>query len=240
MKDAVGVNVVMMGPPGAGKGTQAERFAEAHGVPKISTGDILRDEMKGSTPLGQKAREEMDRGELVDDATVIDIVRKRLGRSDTREGFVLDGFPRTVVQARALDAIMDERGDGPLVVVDVVVPRAELVRRVAGRRICGTCGTNASSEDRTCRRCAGELVQRRDDVRAVVDERLKVYERETRSLVAYYRGRPTFYTLDGAQTPDTVADALSMVIESSRVSVKSGSTVIDQPHGRQMEWKKPR
>src|SRR6185503_20340556 len=133
----MGLNVIMMGPPGAGKGTQAGRFARSSDLPKISTGDMLREAIKEQNPVALEAKKLMDRGELVDDATIIAIVRDRLSKPDTRPGFVLDGFPRTVEQAVALDALMEERGEGPLVVIDVVVPDQELVRRLDGRRICG-------------------------------------------------------------------------------------------------------
>src|SRR5207244_1016482 len=143
-----------------------------HGVPKISTGDILRDGLKTQLPAAVKAKAKMDLGELVDDATMIEIVRNRLQQPDTRAGFVLDGFPRTVTQARALDQLIDERGNGPLVVVDVMVPEKELIRRLAGRRICSKCGTNADPSDGfsrpVCGKCGGALVQRSDDSDSVV------------------------------------------------------------------------
>src|SRR5688572_29249118 len=135
------LNVIMLGAPGAGKGTQAERFARQRGLPKISTGDILRQGIKDQLPVALVAKAKMDRGELVDDETMVTIARERLARPDTNAGFVLDGFPRTVSQARSLDAIIKERGNGPLIVVDIVVPEEELVRRLAGRRICSKCGT---------------------------------------------------------------------------------------------------
>src|SRR5687767_1035963 len=171
----MGLNVIMMGPPGAGKGTQAGRYAREKGLLKISTGDILREAVKDGNPIAIEARARMDRGELVDDATMITIVRDRLLRPDAAAGFVLDGFPRTVVQARALDEIVDERDNGPLIVVDVVVPEEELVRRLASRRICSSCGTNADpfGPGTTCQKCGGELVQRTDDNSDVVLERLK-------------------------------------------------------------------
>lgn len=209
------LNLIMMGPPGAGKGTQAERFARQHGLARISTGDILRDGSKQGLPLALKAKEKMDRGELVDDDTMIGIVRDRLSRPDTAPGFVLDGFPRTVFQGRALDAIMNDRGSGPLIVVDIVVPQEELVRRLSTRRICAACGVNADPADgaaAVCRQCGGALVYRTDDNDRVVIERLKVYTENTRPLVDYYRGRPTFRAVDGAQAPDRVAQELEATI----------------------------
>jgi len=211
----MGLNVIMMGPPGAGKGTQADRFARERGLPKISTGDILREGIKEQNPVALEAKKLMDRGELVDDATIIAIVRDRLARSDTRPGFVLDGFPRTVGQAAALDRLMDERAQGPLVVIDVVVPEQELVRRLDGRRICGRCGTNAEAGKPVCGKCGGELVVRADDDGQVVVERLKVYERATRPVLEYYRARPTFRVVNGAQAPEQVARDVDRMIDDA-------------------------
>jgi len=211
----MGLNVIMLGAPGAGKGTQADRFARRRGLPRISTGDILRQGIKDQLPVALVAKAKMDRGELVDDETMVTIVRERLARPDTDAGFVLDGFPRTVSQARSLDAIIEERGNGPLVVVDIVVQEEDLVRRLAGRRICSKCGTNAEPADgsgTTCQRCGGTLVQRADDSEQVVIERLKVYHRATEPLVDYYRERPTFRTVNGAQPPDRVAQELDATI----------------------------
>ena len=135
------LNLIMLGPPGAGKGTQAERFARARGIPKVSTGDILRDAVHEGTEIGRRVKAIVERGELVSDDVMIPVVRERLDRPDARNGFVLDGFPRTVVQAEALDTIVD--GRGPLMVVDIVVPEIELVRRLGSRMICAGCGANA-------------------------------------------------------------------------------------------------
>lgn len=211
------LNVVMLGPPGAGKGTQAERFAGGHHLPKISTGDILREAVQGDTALGRIAKATMDAGNLVGDDVMIEIVRERLAREDARRGFVLDGFPRTVVQASALDEMMTNRG--PLVVVDIVVPEDVLVRRLAARRICSVCGANAPVEWTTrCGRCGGVLVQRTDDGDGVVRERLKVYQRQTKPLVDYYSGRPTFRRIDGNQPPDVVMAALDAAICEASIS----------------------
>lgn len=241
------LNLIMLGPPGAGKGTQAERFARTRGIPKISTGDILREAVAADTGVGQRAKVVMDRGELVGDDVMIGIVKERLERPDALNGFVLDGFPRTVVQATALDTIMD--GRGPLIVLDIVVPELELVRRLSARMICADCGANAGAfadqgsavekmvipagavagaaspevasavrsqtDPLRCRRCGGRLVQRSDDNDAVVLERLKVYHRQTEPLVEYYRTRPTFRSIDGAQGPERVAADLAAAIEAA-------------------------
>ncbi len=209
----MGLNVIMMGAPGAGKGTQAGRFARERGLPKISTGDMLREAIKAGDPVALKVKERMDRGELADDATMIAIVRKRLQQPDAQKGFVLDGFPRTVAQAEELDTIMNERNNGPLIVVDVMVPEEELVRRLATRRICVQCGANAEPKatDR-CLKCGGQLEQRTDDNQDVVRERLNVYVRETKPVLEFYRERPTFRVVNGAQAPERVAQELDTMI----------------------------
>ena len=239
------LNLIMLGPPGAGKGTQAERFARTRGIPKISTGDILREAVAANTGVGLRVKAVMARGELVSDDVMIRIVRERLERPDALGGFVLDGFPRTVGQATALDAIMD--GRGRLIVVDIVVPERELVRRLSTRMICADCGANAGvfadaggavekmvvpavagaaaaeavaavraqPEPLRCRRCGGPLVQRSDDSDAVVIERLKVYHRQSEPLVEYYHARPTFRSIDGAQGAERVAADLTAAIEAA-------------------------
>ena len=206
----------MLGPPGAGKGTQAERFAREHGIPKVSTGDILRDAVHSGTELGRAVKAVMERGELVGDELMIGIVRERLTRPDAMAGFVLDGFPRTVPQAGALDRIIE--GRGPLVVIDIVVPEDVLLRRLAARRICGTCGVNAPIEwTTTCEKCGGALVHRTDDSDGIVAGRLKVYHRETRPIVEFYSERPTFRTIDGNQPPDVVTASMDAAIREASV-----------------------
>ena len=211
----MGLNVIMMGPPGAGKGTQAGRFARERALLKISTGDILREAIKERNPIALEAKARMDRGELVDDETMIAIVAERLTRADARRGFVLDGFPRTVAQAEALDEIMKRCGSGPLIVVDVEVPEQELIRRLAGRRICSTCGTNADTAATVCGKCGGRLIQRSDDGQEIVRERLRVYHNATRPVLEYYRERPTFRVVNGAQLPEHVAHDLDAMIDDA-------------------------
>jgi len=213
----MGLNVIMMGPPGAGKGTQAERFARERGLPKISTGDMLREAVREGHPIALQAKERMDRGELVDDETIIAIVRDRLAKPDASRGFVLDGFPRTVAQAEALDRIMTERGDDPLIVVDVEVPQEQLVQRLAMRRVCAKCGINADpkSSAPVCPKCGGGFVQRTDDNKDVVLERLGVYHRSTKPVLEYYRERPTFRVVNGAQPADRVAHELDALIDDA-------------------------
>src|SRR5215208_8460622 len=207
----------MMGPPGAGKGTQAGRFARERSLLKISTGDILREAIREKNPVALAAKARMDRGELVDDPTMIAIVKDRLMRPDAEPGFVLDGFPRTVAQAQALDQIMSERNNGPLIVVDVEVRQHELVRRLAMRRICVKCGNNADpfGGADTCPKCGGSLEQRTDDNQDVVLERLNVHRRATTPVLDYYRERPTFRVVNGAQSPDRVAHELDAMIDDA-------------------------
>jgi adenylate kinase len=213
----VSVNLIMLGPPGAGKGTQAERFARLHNIPKISTGDILREAVTEDSELGRIAKATMDAGKLVGDDVMIGIVRERLDQPDARGGFVLEGFPRTVAQATALDDIME--GHAPLIIVDIVVPESELVRRLSFRLICAHCGATATSGHGAspvkCAACGGPLVQRADDIDAVVLDRLGVYRRDTKPLVEYYRARPTFCSIDGAQPPDRVTADIASAVEAA-------------------------
>jgi adenylate kinase len=217
------LNVIMMGPPGAGKGTQAGRFARERGLLKISTGDILREAIKEKNPTALAAQARMDRGELVDDAMIIAIVAERLGRADARRGFVLDGFPRTVAQAKALDELMVRSENGPLIVIDVAVPEQELVRRLGSRRICSACGTNADAVAAlSCAKCGGELIQRTDDDQGVVRERLKIYQTSTKPVLEYYRERPTFRVVNGAQSPERVAHELDTMIDDAASAMSAG------------------
>jgi adenylate kinase len=206
----------MLGAPGAGKGTQAERLARARRIPKISTGDILREAVHTGTEIGRRARAIMDRGELVSDDVMIGIVKERLDRPDAAAGFVLDGFPRTVAQAEALDGIMQCRA--PLVIVDIDVPEEALIRRLALRLVCESCSLNATTPEETashvCAKCGGKLVQRSDDNEATVRDRLAVYRAKTMPLLDFYKARPTFRSINGAATPEGVAEELARTVDS--------------------------
>lgn len=224
------LNLIMLGAPGAGKGTQAGRLARERGIPHISTGEILREAAKTGTEIGLRAKASMDHGELVCDEVMLGIVEERLGRPDALAGFILDGYPRTVAQGRALDAMM--AGRDSLIVVDIAVPEAALERRLASRRVCKTCGLDAvmfddvvSGLSRTdmCRRCGGPIVQRADDNVDTIRERLKVYQRQTAPLVEYYGGRPTFRSIDGLQPADRVAADIAAAIDAvKQATVGSG------------------
>ncbi|MEQ1760716.1 MAG: adenylate kinase [Vicinamibacterales bacterium] len=225
----MGLHVIMMGPPGAGKGTQGARLARERGLVRVSTGDILRDAIRAKTPMGVKVETIMGRGELVDDETMIAIVRDRLMQPDAKAGFLLDGFPRTVPQAEALDRIMDEGPNAPLLVLDVRVPFRELMRRLGSRRICASCGANAdpfAAMSSACGVCGGSFVQRSDDGHDTVAKRLRVYERQTFPLVEYYQNRPTFRVVNGAQAPDKVAFEMDTLLDdAAAVGASAGKTM---------------
>jgi adenylate kinase len=204
----------MLGAPGAGKGTQAERLAAREGLPRISTGDVLREAVLHGTPLGLAARDVIESGHFVGDDTMIALVRERVSRPDCARGFVLDGFPRTVTQARALDEAMAGR-DEPTV-LHLKVPVDELVRRLGRRMVCHDCGRNRAPEmgpAGACDRCGGAFVRRADDSPDVVRERLNVYEQEGEPVVGQYRGRPTFFDITGDRPASLVAEAIREAIE---------------------------
>jgi len=186
------MRLVLVGPPGAGKGTQAEFIAAHLSVPKISTGDIFRANVRSGTPLGIEAKRYMDGGQLVPDEVTINMVRERLAEGDAGDGFLLDGFPRTVPQAAALDKLLADLGVGLDLVLELVVDDDEVVRRLSGRRTCRGCGKiwhivfDAPTHEGVCDRCGNELYQRDDDKPDTVSERLRVYSRDTAPLVIFY------------------------------------------------------
>lgn len=210
------LNVVLIGPPGAGKGTQASRLIRAWGVPHISTGSMLRDAVKSGSPLGRQVQTVMESGGLIDDDLITEVVRQRLAQPDTARGFLLDGFPRTVPQAEALDAFCLS---SPLVVVEILLSVTEVLRRLAARMVCAECGTNAQDDEEfaTCHDCGGGLVPRVDDAEQVVRNRLDVYQRQTMPLIEYYSDRPTFCRVDGAQLVDHVTDGILRAVEAVRL-----------------------
>jgi adenylate kinase len=189
------VRTILLGPPGAGKGTQAARIVDAYGVPHISTGDILRANVREGTALGAEAKRFMDAGDLVPDEVIIGMVGDRLGQADAAGGFLFDGFPRTVPQAEALDELLASRGAPLDVVLELVVDHDEVVRRLTGRRTCGDCGriyqveSEPPAAEGVCDACGGALGQRDDDREDVVRNRLEVYREQTEPLVAFYEQR---------------------------------------------------
>jgi adenylate kinase len=219
------VRLILLGPPGAGKGTQARLLAERTGVPQVASGDLLRESVRARTPLGAKARAFMDRGELVPDELVLGIIEERLSQPDARAGFILDGFPRNAAQAVALDAILARSGGGIDRVIAITVPDDEIVKRISGRRTCRTCGAmyhviySPPRNMNLCDKDNGELYQREDDAEDVVRMRLQVYAGATRPLLEYYERRKLLATVDGIGSPHDVqqriVDALGPLLKAS-------------------------
>jgi adenylate kinase len=216
------MNIVLLGPPGAGKGTQAERMIEAYGLPQISTGDIFRANLKKGTPLGLEARKYMDAGELVPDDVVERIVADRLEADDVEQGFILDGFPRSLHQAEALDEYLADRGKAIDLVVNIEVEPEMLVRRLTGRRMCRDCNgishvvTDEKAAAGQCGECGGEMYQRDDDNEATVRNRLEVYSSQTEPLIEYYRPRTKLADIDGTVEPDLVFEQIEDMIEKAK------------------------
>ena len=202
--------ILLMGPPGAGKGTQAANLVKKFAIPHISTGDMFRAAVKEGTELGKQAKACMDAGKLVPDEITIGIVRQRLAKPDCAKGFILDGFPRTVEQADALDKILAELQIKLTRVVDISVPSASLIERAVGRRICKQCGAtyhvrfNPTQKDGICDVCGGETYQRADDSEATMKNRLSVYEAQTKPLIDYYQKAGVYTAVDGSQAIDKV------------------------------------
>lgn len=202
--------ILLMGPPGAGKGTQAEKLIREYGIPQISTGDMFRAAVKSGTALGKEAKSYMDKGALVPDSVTVGIVKERLAQDDCKKGWILDGFPRTTAQASALDAILHDLGIQLTAVLDFNVNRDDLVKRVSGRLVCRQCGASFHKEfhppkqEGVCDNCGGELYQRADDNEVTVRERLAVYDTSTKPLIDYYKVSGRYYEINGDQSMDKV------------------------------------
>lgn len=208
------MHILLMGPPGAGKGTQAAELVKAFDIPHISTGDMFRAAMKEGTEMGKKAKSYIDAGNLVPDSVTVGIVRDRLAQDDCRKGFILDGFPRTVDQAHALDGILKDLGLTLTRVLNINVPAADLIERAVGRRICKKCGAtyhvrfNPPKQEGICDECSGELFQRADDTEETMKNRLSVYEDSTKPLIDYYQKAGVYTEVDGRQAIDKVTKDL--------------------------------
>lgn len=209
------MNVVLLGPPGAGKGTQAARIVEKYNVPHISTGDIFRANIKAGTELGKRAQEYMNRGELVPDELVVEIATDRLAADDCKEGFLLDGFPRTVFQAEKLDEFMASKGRKIEHVLNIEVGRDDLMARLTGRRVCKSCGASfhvvniPPKQEGICDNCGAELVQRADDNEETASNRIEVYNRETKPLIDYYEKAGNIVNIDGGKAAEDVFAAIA-------------------------------
>ena len=204
------MNIVLMGPPGAGKGTQAEFIKKEYPIPHISTGDMFRDAVNRETELGKEAKKYMDAGKLVPDTVTIGIVEQRLAEDDCKTGFLLDGFPRTTVQAAALDKVLNNTSRKIDVAINITVPNEILIKRLSGRVSCKECKvvynlqSNPSNTEGICDKCGGELIQRSDDQGETVAERLKVYQEQTNPLVAYYSRQNVLQEIDGNRESNLV------------------------------------
>lgn len=214
-----GARLVILGKQGAGKGTQSVRLSHYLAVPHISTGDMLRAAVKAGSEFGELARSYMDKGELIPDDVITGLVEERLAEPDASRGFLLDGFPRTTVQAEDLDKILKPKALD--LVIDLNVPTELVLQRLSTRRVCSTCGANYSLEvppklNWTCDLCGGEVVQREDDTEAAIRRRLDLYEKSTEPLIEFYSTRGLLSVVDGVGSPDEVMDRLVAVVEKAK------------------------
>lgn len=216
------MNIVLMGPPGAGKGTQAEFIKKHYAIPHISTGDMFRDAVSRGTSLGEEAKKYMDAGQLVPDEVTVGIVKERLAEADCREGFLLDGFPRTTVQAEALDQVLKAAGRKIEAAINIAVPNEVLIERMSGRISCPECKavynlkTNPPVSSGICDKCGEELVQRSDDKGDTVAQRLQVYQEQTNPLLQYYKQQDVLYEIDGNRKSDVVFADVNNLLEQFR------------------------
>lgn len=212
------MKIIMLGAPGAGKGTQAKQIADKYSIPHISTGDIFRANIKNGTELGKKAKQYMDQGALVPDELTCDLVMDRIQQDDCKNGFVLDGFPRTIPQAEALDAALEKINEKMDYAIDVDVPDENIVNRMSGRRACLNCGATyhlisiPPKVEGICDRCGSEIVLREDDKPETVQKRLKVYHEQTQPLIEYYSGKGVLKEVDGTQPMDDVFAAIVKIL----------------------------
>lgn len=213
------MKIIMLGAPGAGKGTQAKRLAAKYDIPHISTGDIFRANIKNGTELGKKAQTYMDQGLLVPDELVVDLVVDRLKQADCEKGYILDGFPRTIPQAKALDEALAKSGDAVGFAIDIDVPDQNIIRRMSGRRACLNCGatyhvvTIPPQNEGICDICGSELVLREDDKPETVEKRLKVYHEQTQPLIDYYKNKGILFSIDGTKDMKVVFNEIVETVE---------------------------
>ena len=212
------MKIIMLGAPGAGKGTQAKKIADKYNIPHISTGDIFRANIKNGTELGKKAKEYMDKGLLVPDELTLDLIMDRFKADDCKNGYVLDGFPRTIPQAEALEAALGAAGDGIDYAINVEVPDADIVNRMSGRRACLSCGSTyhikyaPTKVEGVCDRCGKELILRDDDKPETVQKRLDVYHTQTQPLIDFYKGREILKEVDGTLDMEDVFEAIIKIL----------------------------
>ena len=216
------MKIVMLGAPGAGKGTQAIKIAEKYGLPHISTGDIFRYNIKNNTELGLKAKEYMDKGQLVPDELTVSILLDRVAKDDCANGYILDGYPRTIPQAEVLEEALKKLGENIDFAVNVVVPDENIIERMSGRRTCPNCGEtyhiiyNNTKAEGVCDKCSGDLIQRPDDLPETVKKRLAVYAAQTKPLIDYYKSSNLYIEVDGQQDMDSVFNAIVASLEKGK------------------------
>jgi adenylate kinase len=214
------MRAILLGPPGCGKGTQAKILIDTYSIPQIATGDILREALKKGTPLGKQAQSYMDKGQLVPDELVIQIIEERLKQDDCAGGFILDGFPRTIAQAEALDKTLTAMGLSLEHVFNIAVGDDELIKRLTGRRICKSCGAsyhivfNPPREEGRCDTCQGELYQRDDDKEETIRNRLKVYQDQTAPLITFYHEKKILSSIDGVGSIEQITARLKAAVNS--------------------------
>ena len=216
------MKIVLLGPPGAGKGTQAKSISNRYSIPHISTGDIFRKNISENTPLGIEAKSYMDNGQLVPDEVTINMVKDRLEQDDCKNGYLLDGFPRTVHQAEALDNFLTEREESIDTALLIEVPKEFILERMTGRRVCPSCGAsyhikfNPPANDGKCDLCGSDVIQRKDDTEETVKERLDVYENQTQPLIDFYKNKKQLSVVDGTQAINEVFESICKILGSDK------------------------
>ena len=215
------MKIVLLGPPGAGKGTQAKSISNRYSIPHISTGDIFRKNISEETPLGIEAKQYIDNGQLVPDEVTINMVKDRLTWEDCKNGYLLDGFPRTVAQAEALQEFLDSRNENLDTALCIEVPSSFILERMTGRRVCPSCGAsyhvkfNPPTKAGVCDVCGSDIVQRKDDTEETVSERLEVYERQTQPLIDFYKEKNLLSTVDGTKAINEVFEGICDILGSA-------------------------
>ena len=216
------MKIVLLGPPGAGKGTQAKSISNRYSIPHISTGDIFRKNISENTPLGLEAKSYMDNGQLVPDEVTLNMVKDRLQQDDCKNGYLLDGFPRTVHQAEALDNFLTEREESIDTALLIEVPKEFILERMTGRRVCPSCGAsyhikfNPPTNDGKCDLCGSDVIQRKDDTEETVKERLDVYENQTQPLIDFYKNKKQLSVVDGTQAINEVFESICKILGSDK------------------------
>lgn len=234
------MRIVLIGAPGGGKGTQAKMLIEKYGIPQVSTGDLLREAVKAGSSLGQRAKQAMDAGQLVSDDIVLDMIRERLSKADAKKGFILDGFPRNLSQAEALDKMLSKIGGGLQTALHIDVDFDVLMKRLTGRRTCGSCGqmynvfTSPTRAEGVCDKCGGKVTQRSDDNEATINNRLRVYEAQTEPLIEYYRKQGKLRAVQGIGDVKAIFNSIVKVLDSlpsasKPIATKPAATTAAKP-----------